>query len=159
MLPRIGYTNHTKFNERSGHYLVVDTNVVLSQVSRSSLHPNIVADYQIDLLVALPANLPLIVPSTTLQETRHRSLPLYNRLHALVQDEERTVWVWWNEARRETATVPQVKEGHKEGPNDQNDRGELLASETANEKLSERHYTSTINICEPLSPIHRISYY
>ncbi|KAK1926504.1 hypothetical protein DB88DRAFT_450259, partial [Papiliotrema laurentii] len=107
VLPKIGYTNHSKFNERPGHYLVVDTNVVLNQI---------------DLLVALPANLPLIVPSTTLDETRHRSLPLYNRLHALVQDEERCVWVWWNEARRETATVAQVTEGHKEGPNDQNDR-------------------------------------
>jgi exosome complex exonuclease DIS3/RRP44 len=58
-----------------------------------------------------------------LRETRHRSLPLYNRLHALVNDEERCVWVWWNEERRETATIPGTLEGGvKEGPNDQNDR-------------------------------------
>ena len=80
---------------------------------------------QIDLLTALPSNLPLIVPSTVLRETRHRSLPLYNRLQAIVQDEERCVWLWWNEERRETATVQAVTEdGQKEGINDQNDRGE-----------------------------------
>lgn len=82
-----------------------------------------------DLLVALPSNLPLIVPSTTLRETRHRSLPLYNRLHQLVQDEERCVWVWWNEERRETATVSKVEDnGEKEGINDRNDRGGWLCS-------------------------------
>ena len=76
-----------------------------------------------DLLTALPSNLPLIVPSTVLRETRHRSLPLYNRLQGLVQDEERCVWVWWNEERRETATIPATSEdGVKEGVNDQNDR-------------------------------------
>lgn len=72
-----------------------------------------------DLLASVPKNLPLIVPSTVIRETRHRSLPLYNRLQELVKDEDRLVWVWWNEERRETATVGE--EG--ESPNDQNDRG------------------------------------
>lgn len=54
-----------------------------------------------------------------MQETRHRSLPIYNRLQQFVQDEERLVWVYWNEERRETATARE--EG--EGVNDRNDRG------------------------------------
>lgn len=78
-----------------------------------------------DLLAALPADLPLLIPSTTIRETRHRSLPLHNRLQQLVQDEDRIVWVWWNEERRETATYAEDRSndaGGKEGPNDRNDR-------------------------------------
>jgi exosome complex exonuclease DIS3/RRP44 len=59
-----------------------------------------------------------------MQETRHRSLPIYNRLQQFVQDEERLVWVYWNEERRETATARE--EG--EGVNDRNDRGTLLSN-------------------------------
>ncbi len=76
-----------------------------------------------DLLTALPAQLPLIVPSTTIREVRHRSLPLHNRLQQLVQDEDRCVWVWWNEECRETATA--AAEYEDEVVNDRNDRGEL----------------------------------
>lgn len=57
-----------------------------------------------DLLAALPAAIPLVLPSTTLAEVRHRSLPLYNRLQQLISEEDRHVWVFWNEQRRETAT-------------------------------------------------------
>jgi hypothetical protein len=49
-------------------------------------------------LESLPADIPIVLPSTTLAETRHRSLPLYNRLQSLLADEDR------NEERRETAT-------------------------------------------------------
>ena len=31
-------------------------------------------------------------------------MPLYNRLQSLLADEDRKVWVFWNEERRETAT-------------------------------------------------------
>lgn len=78
--------------------------------------------FQMDLLTALPPQLPIIVPSTVIRETRHRSLPLFNRLQQLVLDEDRCVWVWWNEERRETATFG-VEEN--EVVNDRNDRGEL----------------------------------
>ncbi|OXG95921.1 exosome complex exonuclease DIS3/RRP44 [Cryptococcus neoformans A2-102-5] len=107
VLPRTGYLQHTKF-AGNGHYLVIDTNIVL---------------HQMDLLQSLPAQLPLIIPSTTIRETRHRSLPLYNRLQQLIQDEDRLIWVWWNEERRETATVREVDEEHgREKINDRNDR-------------------------------------
>ncbi|KAI9635360.1 uncharacterized protein MKK02DRAFT_36673 [Dioszegia hungarica] len=103
VLPDVGYRAHMKYTGKEGHYLVIDTNIVL---------------HQMDLLAALPKTLPLIVPSTTIRETRHRSLPLYNRLQELVKDEDRIVWVWWNEERRETATV----EEQGESINDRNDR-------------------------------------
>lgn len=73
-----------------------------------------------DLLTALPAQLPLIVPSTTIREVRHRSLPLHNRLQQLLLDEDRTVWVWLNEECRETATAGEDVES--ESVNDRNDR-------------------------------------
>lgn len=64
----------------------------------------VLRDGQIDVLESLPADIPIILPSTTLAETRHRSLPLYNRLQSLLADEDRKVWIFWNEERRETAT-------------------------------------------------------
>lgn len=73
-----------------------------------------------DLLTALPPQLPLIIPSTTIREVRHRSLPLHNRLQQLVQDEDRSVWVWWNEECRDTATAAAGEED--EVVNDRNDR-------------------------------------
>ncbi|KAJ9101817.1 hypothetical protein QFC21_003156 [Naganishia friedmannii] len=88
-LPSVGYNKHTKWTQEAGHWLVVDTNIVLGQM---------------DLLAALPAAIPLVLPSTTLAEVRHRSLPLYNRLQQLISEEDRHVWVFWNEQRRETAT-------------------------------------------------------
>ena len=54
-----------------------------------------------DLLTSpLLATLPIIVLQTVLDEVRHRSLPLFNRLKQLIGDEDRLVWVFWNEARR-----------------------------------------------------------
>lgn len=120
MLPEQGYTRHSKFGGRNGHWLVIDTNIVLHQVSRR------VVDYtdgQMDLLSALPQQLPIIVPSTVIRETRHRSLPLFNRLQQLVQEEDRCIWVWWNEECRDTATAGIEEDG--ESINDRNDRGEL----------------------------------
>lgn len=37
VLPRIGFTKHSKYDLKQGHYLVVDTNIVLHQVSRRIL--------------------------------------------------------------------------------------------------------------------------
>ncbi|CAD6582390.1 MAG: exosome catalytic subunit dis3 [Tremellales sp. Tagirdzhanova-0007] len=97
VLPRIGFTQHMKSSGKEGHFVM-------------------------DLLTAFPPSIPLLIPSTTIRETRHRSLPLYNRLQQLVQDEDRCVWVWWNEERRETATIRKDADGVKESINDQNDR-------------------------------------
>jgi hypothetical protein len=108
---------------------------------------------QMDLLAALPASIPLVLPSTTLAEVRHRSLPLYNRLQQLITEEDRHVWVFWNEQHRETATKVEYTaalqdededenleeaDEEKEKPvtgvrtmesvNDRNDRGKMISS-------------------------------
>lgn len=39
----------------------------------------------------------VILLQTVLDETRHRSLPLYNRLMSLLRDPERHWWIYWND--------------------------------------------------------------
>ena len=82
---------------------------------------------------------PIIVLQTVIEEVRHRSLPLYNRLKALLKADDKQTWVFYNEFRscvtknyklrtstemmfvfcRETAVVRE----EDESPNDRNDRG------------------------------------
>ena len=52
-----------------------------------------------DLLEAADFGSDIIVLQTVLDEVRHRSLPLYNRLNALIADDTRSVYVFSNEAR------------------------------------------------------------
>lgn len=42
---------------------------------------------------------PIILLQTVIEEVRHRSLPLYNRLKALIKAEEKPTWVFYNEFR------------------------------------------------------------
>ncbi len=56
-----------------------------------------------DLMEASQFNAPVILLQTVLEEVRHRSLPLYNRLKALVRAEDKRVWVFYNEFRRYVA--------------------------------------------------------
>ena len=53
-----------------------------------------------DLMEASQLNAPVILLQTVLEEVRHRSLPLYNRLRALVKAEDKQFWVYYNEFRR-----------------------------------------------------------
>lgn len=62
---------------------------------------------------------PIILLQTVMEEVRHRSLPLYNRLNTLMKTDGKKVWVFYNEFRTETAVIRE--EG--ETPNDRNDRG------------------------------------
>lgn len=81
-------------------------------------------------------NPPIILLQTVIEEVRHRSLPLYNRLKAIIKMEDKRVWVFYNEYRslvstmffcpltdnlsqRETAIIRE----DEESPNDRNDRG------------------------------------
>ncbi|KAM0791799.1 hypothetical protein ACM66B_004062 [Microbotryomycetes sp. NB124-2] len=96
-------------------WLVVDTNVVL---------------HQIDLLSAPSFPLPLLVAQTVLDEVRHRSLPLYNKFKALLDDDLdssstgtsnhriKRGLVVWNEAAEELY----LAQTQGETPNDRNDR-------------------------------------
>ncbi|PCH43275.1 RNB-domain-containing protein [Wolfiporia cocos MD-104 SS10] len=102
VLPSAGSLNHPMFPD--GHIVLPDTNVFLAQM---------------DLMESNLFNPPMILLQTVMEEVRHRSLPLYNRLKALVKADEKTVWVFYNEYRSETAVIRE--EG--ESPNDRNDRG------------------------------------
>ena len=52
-----------------------------------------------DLLEATDFGADIIILQTVLDEVRHRSLPLYNRLNTLIADEARRIYVFSNEAR------------------------------------------------------------
>jgi len=62
---------------------------------------------------------PIILLQTVIEEVRHRSLPLYNRLKALMSMDDKAIWVFYNEYRSETV----VTRDGDESPNDRNDRG------------------------------------
>ena len=42
---------------------------------------------------------PIILLQTVLEEVRHRSLPLFNRLKALMKMDEKRTWIFYNEFR------------------------------------------------------------
>lgn len=42
---------------------------------------------------------PIILLQTVMEEVRHRSLPLYNRLKALTKMDDKRIWVFYNEYR------------------------------------------------------------
>ncbi|TPX37107.1 hypothetical protein SmJEL517_g00903 [Synchytrium microbalum] len=84
------------------HYIIPDTNIVL---------------HQMDVLEH-PAFSDVIILQTVLDELRHRSLPVYTRVRALVADQARRFYVFSNEHARET----HVERLDNETPNDRNDR-------------------------------------
>jgi exosome complex exonuclease DIS3/RRP44 len=53
-----------------------------------------------DLLEHAAFGADIIILQTVLEEVKHRSLPLYNRLRALIAEEERRIWLFYNEARQ-----------------------------------------------------------
>lgn len=90
--------------KRGPHYLVIDTNVALQAM---------------DVLEHKSAFYDMIIPQTTLEEVRNRSLPIYARLRALtVHDSGKRAYVFHNEFRKETHTVRLPNESI----NDRNDR-------------------------------------
>ncbi|KAI1621260.1 hypothetical protein EDD37DRAFT_581308 [Exophiala viscosa] len=88
---------------RDGHYLIPDTNVLLSGM---------------DLFEEAAHFHDVIILQTVLEELKNRSLPLYNRLMALTRSEEKRFYLFFNEFRSETA----VRRDEGETINDRNDR-------------------------------------
>lgn len=86
-----------------GHYLVVDTNIVL---------------HAIDLLEGDHGFYDVIVPQTVLEEVKNRSFPIYHRLRALVKKETKRFVVFHNEYCEETY----IARRKNESINDRNDR-------------------------------------
>lgn len=88
------------------HYLLPDTNVFLHQVRFVSvlLFSLVFLPYsrklaQMDVLEAKEFGPDVIVLQTVLDEVRHRSLPLFNRLQALLAEDSRRFSLFSNEAR------------------------------------------------------------
>ena len=82
LLSANGALDHSLFP--SGHFVLPDTNVIL---------------HQMDLMESSLFTPPIILLQTVLEEVRHRSLPLYSRLKALMKMDEKRVWVFYNEFR------------------------------------------------------------
>ncbi|KAI9002338.1 hypothetical protein BC832DRAFT_561272 [Gaertneriomyces semiglobifer] len=94
------------------HYLVPDTNVLYHQID--------VMEHKVFTDV--------IILQTVLDELRHRSMAVYNRVRALVSDRTRRLFVFCNEHHRDTY----VERTLDETPNDRNDRAIRTAVEWYN---------------------------
>lgn len=114
-LPSSGSLEHSSFP--NGHFVLPDTNVFLAQM---------------DLIESNLFTPPIIVLQTVMEEVRHRSLPLYNRLKSLLKADDKQTWVFYNEFRSETAVVRE----EDESPNDRNDRGIRKATSWYNLHIS-----------------------
>ncbi|KAK3047549.1 exosome catalytic subunit dis3 [Extremus antarcticus] len=86
-----------------GHYLVPDTNALLSAM---------------DLFESEGVLQDVIVLQTVLEEVKNRSLPLYHRLIALTKNEGKRFYVFFNDFRLETY----IRRDAGETINDRNDR-------------------------------------
>ncbi|KAJ7071550.1 hypothetical protein C8F01DRAFT_1111006 [Mycena amicta] len=92
-LPFAGDIQHSAFPD--GHFVLPDTNVFL---------------HQMDLIESSLFKPPIILLQTVMEEVRHRSIPLYNRLKAFVRMDDKRVWVFYNEYRSETAIIGEEDE-------------------------------------------------
>ncbi|KAL4256641.1 hypothetical protein AB1N83_008444 [Pleurotus pulmonarius] len=117
-LPQFGDKYHISFPD--GHFVLPDTNVFLAQM---------------DLLESSLFRAPIIVLQTVMEEIRH---PLFNRLRRLIHDDEKKIWVFYNEFGSETAVVRE----EDETPNDRNGRGIKNAMAWYNEHIQTHRCTT-----------------
>ncbi|GAA5869763.1 hypothetical protein JCM16303_001786 [Sporobolomyces ruberrimus] len=113
--------------------------------------------HQFDLISSNDFPAPLLIAQTVLDEVRHRSLPLYNKLRTLVDDDMelpgangekfKRGFTVWNEAIEETF----LEKEPGESPNDRNDRAirhlaayysSLLTSSSSNKRQKTSASTS-----------------
>lgn len=98
------------------HYIIPDTNILY---------------HHIDFLEH-EAIKNVIILQITLQELRHRSIPVYNRVRLLIEDPKKGFVVFCNENNRETF----IKNQPGESGNDRNDRAIRKAVEWYSEHIS-----------------------
>lgn len=101
-----------------GHYLVPDTNALMNGM---------------DLFEHTGAFYDVIILQTVLEELRNLSLPLYNRLLALIKTDEKRFYLFFNEFRLET----HIRRGPEESINDRNDRAVRKVASWYTEHLRE----------------------
>eukprot|EP00466_Bigelowiella_natans_P006573 jgi/Bigna1/135277/aug1.28_g9985 len=91
-------------------YFILDTNVCL---------------HQIDVIEDETFGKNIILTQTVLEETRHRSINVYNRLYEIINNQrQRKFYVFSNEHHMSTY----VERDRKESPNDRNDRAIRVAA-------------------------------
>ncbi|ORY48228.1 RNB-domain-containing protein [Rhizoclosmatium globosum] len=95
---------------KTPHYLVPDTNVFVHQSALVLEN-----DYRLDGTQGFTN---VIVLQTVLEELRHRSEQIYERVRAMVKDSDKHFYVFSNELHRDTF----IKKLKDESPNDRNDR-------------------------------------
>uniref|UniRef100_A0A674C241 DIS3 homolog, exosome endoribonuclease and 3'-5' exoribonuclease n=1 Tax=Salmo trutta TaxID=8032 RepID=A0A674C241_SALTR len=100
------------------HYLLPDTNVVLSQI-------DILED---------PLIKNAIILQTVLQEVRHRSAPIYKRLKDILHDKEKHFYTFTNEHHRETY----IEREQGESANDRNDRAIRISTKWYSDHLNNK---------------------
>ncbi|KAJ3051446.1 exosome catalytic subunit dis3 [Rhizophlyctis rosea] len=97
------------------HYVLPDTNVLYHQID----------------VMEHAAFVNVIILQTVLEELRHRSKPVYDRVRALIAEPARSFYVFSNEHSRETY----IERQKDESPNDRNDRAIRTATRWYNEHL------------------------
>lgn len=121
------------------HYLVVDTNVIL---------------HQMDVLES-PVFTNVIIMQTVANEVRTHSMPLYNRLRALLMDPDRRFWLFYNDFHQDTNVVRFADES----PNDRNDRAirQAAAYYTAHLRTHALpgHADTTVIVSEDVENVHK----
>lgn len=65
-----------------------------------------------DLIESPSFTPPVILLQTVLEEVRHRSLPLYNRLKVLVRADDKKIWVFYNEFRSYVRSLDPFSTAH-----------------------------------------------
>lgn len=116
-----------KLNGGNGHYVIVDTNVVLQAIDLLE-HPDCFYD--------------VIIPQVVLEEVKNRSFPIYHRLRALVKAADKRFVVFHNEFREDTY-VNRLK---NESINDRNDRAIRKAVKWYQTHLNNKNSSSPIDI-------------
>ncbi|XP_023023832.2 exosome complex exonuclease RRP44-like protein Dis3 [Leptinotarsa decemlineata] len=84
------------------HYLILDTNIILDQMD----------------VLEEPVLGNVIILHTVLKEVKHRSLPIYKRLHSIIENPTRHFYVFTNDHHKDTY----IKQNDGELINDYNDR-------------------------------------
>ncbi|KAF9293635.1 exosome catalytic subunit dis3 [Linnemannia elongata] len=93
---------------RLPHYIIPDTNIFINQID----------------VVEHPLITNVIVLQTVLEEVKHLSLPIYQRVRDMIANKEKRFYVFSNEHHRGTF-IEKLKD---ESPNDRNDRAIRVAT-------------------------------
>ncbi|KAI9489424.1 mitotic control protein dis3 [Zychaea mexicana] len=107
--PVLSRTPRSTTTLKHPHYIIPDTNVFMNQLD----------------IMEHPAIKDVVVLQTVREEVKHLSLPVYNRLNAILSDSNKRFYMFANEHHRDTY-LEKLKD---ESPNDRNDRAIRVATQ------------------------------